>query len=224
MDHGYLPAGKLIEMLEVPVSTTTLRNWADTNRVRYKRPGGKRFYNVEDVKREVGTSPALGSRGPGKSIGYARVSSDREELERQIEYLKSHYELDEVISEIGSGVNLNKRGLSKLLSLVETGGVSIVVVTHRDRLCRFGLELIERILRKNNAKLVVLCDQSGSEFSNEEEFTNDFFETSNYFITKRKESKSAAKRNQGKPLQTLPQEGPKENLDQLVPLLPVGLQ
>jgi len=103
MEHGYLPAGQVISMLEVPISTSTLRLWADSGRVRSKRPGGKRFYNIEDVKREVGECPVIGARGSGRVIGYARVSysNQKEDLERQIEYLKSQRELDDVISDIG---------------------------------------------------------------------------------------------------------------------------
>jgi len=111
-----------------------------------------------------------------KKICYARVSSkkQKDDLERQIQFFKSKYPGHEVVSDVGSGINWKRKGLQTVLEQSMQGIVSEVVqtrtcfinffskneVAHRDRLCRFGFELIEFILRKNSVSLVVLGDEN----------------------------------------------------------------
>ena len=242
MDDEYLPATQVTSRLEVNISVSTLRNWGDSGRVRIKRmSGGKRLYLLSDVQREVGDAPVIKTRGTGKTIGYARVSSShqKEDLKRQEEYIRTHHVVDEVISDIGSGLNFNRKGFLRLLSRVEKEGVTMVVVTYRDRMCRFGLELVERIFRTNGTKLVVLCDQSLRTGENEEELANDLLDVCNFFVAKRNGRKSAKYRQERQERQenqegletfeshelqdTNVQDGDKR-VDQVVPCLQVGLQ
>lgn len=193
MEHEYLPATQIISKLEVPISASTLRNWGDQGKIRSKRPGGKRFYNFSDVKREIGDTPIISHRGNGKIVGYARVSSSHQkaDLDRQEEYLRTHCELTEVIRDIGSGLNYNRKGFSSLLSQVENGCVTTIVVTYKDRLCRFGFELVERICRAHDTKLMVLCGQGDCTSSEEVELANDLLDVCNYFVAKRNGRKAA---------------------------------
>jgi predicted site-specific integrase-resolvase len=68
------------------------------------------------------------------------------------------YPEHELIEDIGSGLNFKRKGFNSLLELILQGKVSEVVVAHKDRLCRFGFELIESIASKNNCTIVVLDD------------------------------------------------------------------
>lgn len=88
---------------------------------------------------------------------YARVSStkQRDDLKRQIECLKKAYPGYDVISDIGSGINFKRKGLCTLLDKVIDGMVKEVVVMYRDRLARFGIDLLEFFFKKKGVKFVV---------------------------------------------------------------------
>ena len=91
------------------------------------------------------------------NICYCRVSSShqREDLKRQIEFLSREYPTYEIVSDVGSGLNWSRKGLRTILERALKGDVKTIVVTYKDRLCRFGFELIEFILEKSNTKLLV---------------------------------------------------------------------
>jgi predicted site-specific integrase-resolvase len=100
-----------------------------------------------------------------KKICYARVSSrgQKSDLENQIAFLKSKNPETQVISDYGSGLNFHRKGLRQILDLAYKGELEEVVVTYKDRLCRFGFELIEYILKtQSNAKIVVLSKNTTS--------------------------------------------------------------
>jgi predicted site-specific integrase-resolvase len=86
----------------------------------------------------------------------------KDELERQKEFMRKHYPNYEIISDIGSGINFKRKQFLWLLEQTSIGNVKEVVVAHRDRLSRFGFELIEWFFSKHNVKLVVLdkCESS----------------------------------------------------------------
>ena len=138
----------------IGVRPKTLREWDKAGKIRTKRtPGKHRRYDVSSVlgvsKTDIG--------GHRKNFIYARVSSQKQknDLERQIQSLSSEFPGYEVISDVGSGLNWNRRGLKRLLRLCILGEVSTVVVAHRDRLSRLAFDLIEYIVEETGAKLVV---------------------------------------------------------------------
>ena len=99
------------------------------------------------------------------TVCYARVSSShqKEDLSRQIKFLTEKYPSARLFQDVGSGLNWKRPGLLAILDLVHKGLVAEIVVTYKDRLCRFGSELLEWIFKKNNVKLVVLytcCDNT----------------------------------------------------------------
>lgn len=97
-----------------------------------------------------------------KKICYARVSSakQKDDLERQKDFFRSKFVDYELVCDIGSGINWRRKGLQTILDQSMQGLVEEVVVAHRDRLCRFGFELVEFILRKNKVRLVVLGNEN----------------------------------------------------------------
>ena len=95
---------------------------------------------------------------------YARVSSseNKENLERQKERLISYcnakgYQVSKIVTEIGSGLNDNRPKLEKLFL---DNSVNLIVVEHKDRLARFGLNYIEKLLALNDRKIEVVNPQT----------------------------------------------------------------
>ena len=140
-----------------------------------KLPSGHRLYNVEKFLQDNLPSVPI---QPQKRvcIAYCRVSSrgQKNDLERQIDYIKQYCPTHTIIKDIGSGINFKRKGLHTILDLAYKGTLQEVVVAYKDRLCRFGFELIEYILKTQScAKIVVL---NNSSCSPEEEVTKDLLQ------------------------------------------------
>ncbi|WP_197711077.1 IS607 family transposase [Chromatium okenii] len=105
-------------------------------------------------------------------ISYCRVSSfkQRDDLDRQVQFIRNQYPQAEIIKDIGSGLNFKRKGLKAILERAMRGDCIQLVVAHRDRLARFGCELIQQVIEHNGGELVIL-DQSS--YSSEHELTND---------------------------------------------------
>ena len=133
-----------------------------------------------------------------KTIAYARVSSadQKSDLERQKQELElfcaSHGWAFEVISDLGSGMNYRKKGLIRLLNLLIDDKVERLVVTHKDRLLRFGAELVFAICEMKNIEVVII--NQGSESSFEEDLAKDVLEIITVFSARLYGSRS--KKNQ----------------------------
>lgn len=135
----------------IGVSISTLRRWELSQKLIpfFRTTGGHRRYNSIDLKIFMGDFSKM--KNSKLTVAYARVSShdQKADLERQImrleNYLKKSHTNYIVIDDLGSGMNYKKKGLSKLLKLILSGQVSKLVLTHKDRLLRFGSELIFKI-------------------------------------------------------------------------------
>ena len=121
-------------------------------------PGGTRYYSDEQVKEYMGVKTV----SKRIVVGYARVSSRKQQidLDRQIENLKTYmfakgYSF-EMITDIGSSINYSKKGLTKLLERIHKGEVSKVVILYKDRLVRFGFELLETVCRLNDCEIEIV--------------------------------------------------------------------
>ncbi len=128
----------------------TLRKYADSGIIpSIRTPAGQRLFDIDSF---------VGSQHPAHIVAYARVSSrkQQDDLERQIAYLKAKEPGAEVISDIASGLNFKRKGLRAILERCLQGDKLTVVVAHRDRLARFGVELIEWLIERNGGQLVVL--------------------------------------------------------------------
>ena len=179
------------------VSVETLRRWAASGRVSFVRtPGGKRLYSIADVRRAFGDDRPTNQTTKKVKVCYARVSSEhqRGDLERQITDLQQHFPGHEIVSDIGSGLNWKRRGFTALLERIHTGGVEEVVVTRKDRLCRFGSELLEWIFAKNGTKIVVLGSDVGADSSEAGELAEDLLSIVTVFVARHNGLRSAANR------------------------------
>ena len=114
----------------------------------------------------------LGGHRRFEHVGYARVSShdQKEDLQRQAQRLKSSG-CEEVITDIGSGLNCNKPGLKSLLNRILQGKVHTLSVVYEDRLLRFGTSLIRLLCRKTQTTVRVLENKPAQTF--EEELAKD---------------------------------------------------
>jgi predicted site-specific integrase-resolvase len=128
-----------------------------------------------------------GKSPPEKKEGviYARVSSSKqkEDLERQVAELKRAYPSYTVYSDIGSGLNYHRPKFDALLDRVYKGTVGEIVVAYRDRLCRYGFELVEKLCKQNNTKIVVHNQRECPETPTDE-LAQDLLAICNYFVAK----------------------------------------
>ena len=114
------------------------------------------------------------------TIGYARVSShdQKEDLARQVQVLELFSAQNgwqiEIISDLGSGLNYSKKGLKRLISLITNNQVERLVLTHKDRLLRFGSELIFSLCEIFGTEVVIINRTEDASF--EEDLANDVLE------------------------------------------------
>lgn len=106
-------------------------------------------------------------------VCYCRVSSQgqKDDLERQISYMREKYPGWEIHSDIGSGLNWKRTKLRAILRRCLQGDIECIAVAHKDRLARFGFEIIEFMLAEVGVKL--LCDDEEVHTSKEEELAED---------------------------------------------------
>src|SRR5437588_8696755 len=198
----YLSAHKATRKLGI--SSDTLRRWLKQGRITAKTsPSGTRLYNISSIFPELTsqdadnttTAASAASAATKKGFLYARVSSvkQKEDLERQKQLLSSRFPTYELISDIGSGVNFKRPGLKTLLERTSRGMVSEIVVTHRDRLCRFAFDLIQYILSLHTTKLVVLFDDATSD---EHELSQDILAINTVFICRMQGRRAAIHRRE----------------------------
>jgi predicted site-specific integrase-resolvase len=94
-----------------------------------------------------------------KVILYARVSSStqKDDLINQVKYLEENVkDYDQVITDVGSSLNMKRKGFLKLLRMILNNEVSKVIIAYPDRLVRFGFKIIEEVCKAHNCELVVL--------------------------------------------------------------------
>ena len=152
----YVRGGKAAKLLDV--SQNALRGWADSGKIRHvKLPNGDRRYLVDDLTAIGGTAVAEAVGGSSRKVIYARVSTagQRDELQRQIDMLKSRYPGYDVVSDVASGLNFKRKGLRSLLERALSRQIDEVVVAHRDRLARFAYDLLSWVFQKHGVKVVV---------------------------------------------------------------------
>lgn len=147
----------------------TLRNWDKKNILKpsHVTQGGTRYYSQEQLNHFLGLKSE--KQINKKIIGYCRVSSykQKDDLERQIENVKTYmyakgYQF-EIITDIGSGINYNKKGLNQLIDMVTNSEIEKIVVLYKDRLIRFGYELIENLCNKFGTTIEIIDNTEKTE-------------------------------------------------------------
>jgi len=160
------------------VSITTLRRWEASGKlVAEHTAGGHRRYDLSKLRPELFRAADRANR---KTVAYARVSSrdQKADLERQKQVLELYCARQgwtfEVVADLGSGMNYHKKGLKKLLDGILAGEVGRLVIAHKDRLLRFGAELVFAICEAKNVEVVIL--NQGEDTSFEQDLAKDVLE------------------------------------------------
>jgi len=160
------------------VSITTLRRWEAEGKLEAEHTaGGHRRYDLAKLRPEMFRAEAENRR---RTIAYARVSrrNQKDELERQKQVLKLYCARQgwrfEIIADLGSGLNYHKKGLKRLLDAVIAGEIGRLVITHQDRLLRFGAELVFAICAARSVEVVILNQGEDTRF--EEDLAKDVLE------------------------------------------------
>jgi len=168
--------GEASEILGVSIST--LRRWDKAGRFEpEKTTSGHRRYDISKLKPELFRESIQESR---KTVAYARVSShdQKADLERQKQVLELYCARQgwtfEIVSDLGSGMNYHKKGLKRLLNDILSEKVGRLVIAHKDRLLRFGAELIFAICEAKQVEVVIL--NQGEDTTFEEDLAKDVLE------------------------------------------------
>ena len=171
-----MPIGETAKTLGVSVST--LRRWEEEGKLVPERTlGGQRRYSLAKIQPNMFRNFGADDR---KTIAYARVSSrdQKKDLERQKQVLEMYCSskgwLYEIVSDLGSGMNYRKRGLNKVLNGILDEDVGRLVITHKDRLLRFGAELVFAICEAKQVEVLII--NKGDDASFEEELAKDVLE------------------------------------------------
>ncbi len=173
----------------------TLYLWDKAKKIETIRtPGNKRLYNItkflsdrkpNDNNININESDDYNNINEKIKIVYVRVSSlsQKDDLERQKNYMMKKYPNHYLIEDIGSGINFNRRGLRKIIKLAIGGKIEEVVIAYKDRLTRFGFELIEDLIKEySNGRILVLNENKKIE--PEEELVKDMLQIMNIFVAK----------------------------------------
>lgn len=158
------------------ISPTTLRRWEQSGKLIPERTqGNQRRYRLSQI--EPATHLLKQDR---KTLAYARVSShdQKADLDRQKQVLELYCTQQgwtfELISDLGSGMNYYKKGLKRLLNEIISGNVGRLVITHKDRLLRFGAELVFSICEAKQVEVVIV--NKGEDTTFEEDLATDLLE------------------------------------------------
>jgi predicted site-specific integrase-resolvase len=175
----YLSAKEIMKLLGV--SAQKLAYWRKTNKIIYQKVAYKVYlYELPEFEKKINTR---------KHILYARVSNTKQndDLKRQIQLLRTYTAAkgiipDEVIEDIGSGMNEERVGFDKLLKLIVNNEVDSIYITYKDRLTRFGFGYLEQFFNKFDTKIVVINATSEEEFQTE--LTQDLISIIHHFSMK----------------------------------------
>ena len=160
--------GQFAKLLNVTVKT--LQNWDKQGTLKaYRTPTNQRFYTEEQLNQVLNLSNSNQIEKQGLKIGYCRVSThnSKNSLENQEEYLRNYTNakgviLDDVFTDIGSGMNYNREHFNKILKLVEAGEISEIYITYKDRFVRFGFDWFNTFCEKHGTKIIILNQPSTS--------------------------------------------------------------
>jgi predicted site-specific integrase-resolvase len=128
------------------------------------------MFNFDDLEKFFNVNRISSDK---KKVVYARVSShkQRDDLERQTDLLKQRYPDHLVIQDIGSGINFKRKGLQTILDQCLQREIEEVVVAHKDRLCRFGFDVIKYVVEGTGGRIIVLDEEEHK--SKEQELAED---------------------------------------------------
>lgn len=168
------------------VSVKTLQRWdRDKILIAKRTPTDRRYYTYDQYLEFKGVSNDSNTK---KKIIYTRVSTNnqKDDLKNQVKFLLDFANakgiiIDEVIEDIGSGLNYNRKKWNKLIEDCMENKIDSIMVTHKDRFIRFGYEWFERFLGKYDVKIIVVNNET---LSPNEELVQDIISILHVFSCK----------------------------------------
>jgi len=162
---------------KIGVTQQTLRNWHKQGKLipANVTKSGYRYYSETQLREYLGKEKQHVEKKI--TIGYCRVSSTKQkgELKRQMEEMKQYLIAQgkpfQIIHDVGSGIDYNKKGLRQILKRLTQGEVDKIVLMDRDRLARFGFELIEYLASLYDCEIEII---DHTEKHEEKELIEDF--------------------------------------------------
>lgn len=159
---------------KIGVTVKTLQNWDNDGTLKAQRtPTNRRYYTEKQYLEYIGQEKS----SQRKVVAYARVSNagQKDDLANQVEFLRNYANgkgiiLDEVITDIGSGLNYKRKNWNQLLDSIMSNEIDTVYITYKDRFIRFGYDWFEKLAHKFNTQIVVL---NNPDLSPTEELTED---------------------------------------------------
>ena len=153
---------------QLNVTVWTLQEWDRKEILKAYRnlKTNRRYYTQEQIDDFLGIKK---QREDAKTIIYCRVSNQgqKDDLTNQIEFLKTFCNakaeiVDEVLIDIGSGLNYNRKNFNHILEMAEQGKVKKLYISHKDRFIRFGYDWFEKFLRENDCEIIVVSNEKMS--------------------------------------------------------------
>lgn len=168
------------------ITPNTLKAWKDKGIIRTKILSERKIlYDIDSV---LNKDQTLDQR---KNVIYARVSSTSQKtsLDNQIELIKSYMlskgiDINEIYSEIASGLNDNRKELNRLLYAIQQNEVKAVYISFKDRLTRFGFNYFKEIFKNNNVEIIVLDEQEATNKDFQQELAEDLISIIHHYSTK----------------------------------------
>ena len=180
----FVSIGKVCELLGISLSTAY--RWIQSGKLKeeFRTLGNHRRFNLSSIH-----SQFIPTNNNNKlTLLYSRVSShdQKQDLITQQSKLLHFAQINrfnniKLISDLGSGLNFKKSGLNQLLQLILTQQIQTLIINHKDRLLRFGSELIFKLCEFYHIKVIILEDKS---LSFEESLTHDVIELMTVFCAK----------------------------------------
>jgi predicted site-specific integrase-resolvase len=186
----YIGKKKALEILGI--SALTLLKLEELNKIEViKTIGGHRKYNVmkyiKENKKDSESKEKDNKLNNKEKLNlcYVRVSTNgqKNDLEHQKKYMIKKYPNYEIIEDIGSGINFNRKGLRKIIKLGIEGKINKLIVAYKDRLTRFGFELIEDLIKEySNGEIII--ENEKDEKEPKDELVDDVLQILNVYTAK----------------------------------------
>lgn len=146
------------------VSVKTLQRWDRDGKLKaYRAPSNRRYYTYEQYLGYMGIQK---QDNGGKKVIYTRVSTNnqKDDLQNQIKFLQDYANakgmiIDEIVKDIGSGLNYNRKQWNRLITECMEGKINKIIITHKDRFIRFGYSWFEKFLGKYNVEIMVVNNE-----------------------------------------------------------------
>jgi len=180
MNNSYLTRKEATKLLGIHYHT--LYKLGKKKEIETVKIGSRQLYNVNKY---LQSKKIININQVRRKICYCRVSSSKqkEDLNRQIEQMTKKYPEYELIKDIGSGLNMNREGLNKIIDYAIKGEIEILVIAYKDRLVRFGYEMIERLI-KEYSDGVIRVENAKEEETPMIELSKDIVSIMNVYVAK----------------------------------------